>query len=63
MEGYPNVYFISQIMDRNHVNSLIRCVDAVVSLHRAEGFGLVLAEAMMLEHPQSRPIGLPIPNL
>lgn len=51
LEGYPNVYFISQIMDRNHVNSLIRCVDAVVSLHRAEGFGLVLAEAMMLGTP------------
>lgn len=51
LEGYPNVYFISQVMDRNHVNSLIRCVDAVVSLHRAEGFGLVLAEAMMLGTP------------
>lgn len=51
LENYPNVYFISQVMDRSHVNSLIRCVDAVVSLHRAEGFGLVLAEAMMLGTP------------
>lgn len=51
LEDYPNVYFISQVMDRSHVNSLIRCVDAVVSLHRAEGFGLVLAEAMMLGTP------------
>ena len=51
LEDYPNVFFISQIMDRSHVNSLIRCVDAVVSLHRAEGFGLVLAEAMMLGTP------------
>ncbi len=51
LEDYPHVYFISQVMDRSHVNSLIRCVDAVVSLHRAEGFGLVLAEAMMLGTP------------
>jgi glycosyltransferase involved in cell wall biosynthesis len=29
------------------INSLIRCSDVVVSLHRAEGFGLVLAEAML----------------
>ena len=31
--------------------SLIQCVDVVVSLHRAEGFGLVLAEAMHLGTP------------
>ena len=33
------------------VNSLIRCVDVLVSLHRSEGFGLVLAEAMLLGTP------------
>lgn len=51
LENYHNIYFITEVMDRNHVNSLIKCVDVVVSLHRAEGFGLVLAEAMLLGTP------------
>lgn len=46
-----NVYFITEILERHQVNELIYCVDAVVSLHRAEGFGLVLAEAMLLGTP------------
>lgn len=46
-----NVYFITDILDRDQINSLIASVDAVVSLHRAEGFGLVLAEAMLLGTP------------
>lgn len=51
MKDYPNVYYITEVLDRNQVNSLIQCVDVVVSLHRAEGFGLVLAEAMLLGTP------------
>lgn len=51
MAGYQNVYFITEILQRDQVNGLIQCVDAVVSLHRAEGFGLVLAEAMYLGTP------------
>lgn len=48
---HNNVYFITEILERKQVNELIYCVDAVVSLHRAEGFGLVLAEAMLLGTP------------
>lgn len=48
---YKNVYFITEILERQQVNELIYCVDAIVSLHRAEGFGLVLAEAMLLGTP------------
>lgn len=48
---HKNVYFITEIMERKQVNELIYCVDVVVSLHRAEGFGLVLAEAMLLGTP------------
>ena len=48
---YTNVHFITETMEKEKVNSLIACVDAVVSLHRAEGFGLVLAEAMCLGIP------------
>lgn len=48
---YENIYFITETMPKEKVNSLIAYVDAVVSLHRAEGFGLVMAEAMYLGTP------------
>lgn len=48
---YSNVYLIKNTMSKIEVNSLIKCVNVVVSLHRAEGFGLVLAEAMKLGIP------------
>lgn len=51
LEGCTNIYFITEILEKKKVNSLIQCVDVVVSLHRAEGFGLVLAEAMQLGTP------------
>lgn len=44
---YDNIYYITEIMEKTVVNSLIACVDVFVSLHRAEGFGLVMAEAML----------------
>ena len=47
MEGYENVYYITETMSKVQVNSLIKDVDVFVSLHRAEGFGLVMAEAML----------------
>lgn len=49
LEGYKNVYFITDILEKKAVNSLIKDVDVFVSLHRAEGFGLVMAEAMLNE--------------
>lgn len=48
---YRNIYYINKTMEKAEVNSLIRCVDVFVSLHRAEGFGLVMAEAMLNETP------------
>ncbi len=51
LDGYQNVYFIREVLSRQQVNGLIQCVDVFVSLHRAEGFGLVLAEAMYLGTP------------
>lgn len=47
LEGYKNVYFIAKVLEKIEVNSLIADVDVFVSLHRAEGFGLVMAEAML----------------
>lgn len=48
LEGYPNVVILKGNYSRLEFNSLIACVDVYVSLHRAEGFGLVMAEAMEL---------------
>lgn len=48
---YKNVYYITETISKEKVNSLIKCSDVFVSLHRAEGFGLVMAEAMILGTP------------
>jgi len=51
LAGYPYIYIITDVLDRQEVNALIACVDVYISLHRAEGFGLVPAEAMLLGTP------------
>ena len=40
-----------QVIDASHMQALQRCCDAYVSLHRAEGFGLGLAECMAIGKP------------
>jgi glycosyltransferase involved in cell wall biosynthesis len=47
----PRVLVRDDIIDRAHFNALQRCSDAYVSLHRAEGFGLGLAECMAMGKP------------
>ena len=49
LQSVKNVYFIAESLKKTEINSLIKNVDVYVSLHRAEGFGLVLAEAMQLQ--------------
>lgn len=39
------------VLDSEHMGALQRCCDAYVSLHRAEGFGLGMAECMALGKP------------
>lgn len=51
LRGCANVYFIVETLSKVEVNSLIKQVDVFVSLHRAEGFGLVMAEAMIVGTP------------
>jgi len=51
LKGYRNIFIIKNTLSKTEVNSLIKCSDAFVSLHRAEGFGLVIAEAMLLGTP------------
>lgn len=48
LRGIPNVYLSDRMLSRARVNGLLAACDSVVSLHRSEGFGLILAEAMEL---------------
>ncbi|WP_229724940.1 glycosyltransferase family 4 protein [Paenibacillus abyssi] len=49
--NYKNIYLIRETLTRNDTNSLLSVTDCYVSLHRSEGFGLGLAEAMYLGKP------------
>jgi glycosyltransferase involved in cell wall biosynthesis len=46
-----NVVLIDRVLDRREVDSLIASSDCFVSLHRSEGFGLPIAEAMAIGKP------------
>ncbi|WP_318249372.1 glycosyltransferase family 4 protein [Paenibacillus sp. alder61] len=50
-KGYQNIHILDNTISRNDVNALISLADCFVSLHRSEGFGLVMAEAMYLGKP------------
>lgn len=45
------IIIFDKILLKDELNDLMNCCDCVVSLHRAEGFGRVLAEAMLLNKP------------
>ncbi|GFN31190.1 hypothetical protein PCURB6_14500 [Paenibacillus curdlanolyticus] len=49
--GCSNVYIIEASMTRQQTSGLIGECDAYVSLHRSEGFGLGIAEAMVRGKP------------
>lgn len=51
LEDYPHVFYITETLEKTQVNSLISVCNVFVSLHRAEGFGLVMAEAMLNGRP------------
>lgn len=46
-----NIAIIDTLMKEDEINNLINQSDIILSLHRSEGFGLVLAEAMWLAKP------------
>ncbi|MGC9031003.1 MAG: glycosyltransferase [Desulfomonilaceae bacterium] len=48
---HPGIIVIDRALSRNGVNALFNAVDCFMSLHRAEGFGLPIAEAMSLGKP------------
>lgn len=45
----PRIKVIAETLRRSEVLALYRCCDCFVSLHRAEGFGRGLAEALLLD--------------
>lgn len=49
--GDARILVRDEVIEREHVQALQRCADAYVSLHRAEGFGLGMAECMRLGKP------------
>jgi glycosyltransferase involved in cell wall biosynthesis len=46
-----NVRLLDTVLSRQEMNSLMSLADCYVSLHRSEGFGLTMAEAMKLGKP------------
>lgn len=50
-ERRSSIIILDGALDRREVNALMQCCDCFVSLHRAEGFGLPLAESMYLGKP------------
>jgi glycosyltransferase involved in cell wall biosynthesis len=50
-EQDPRIIIFNETFSRDRVLALFNCCDAYVSLHRAEGFGRTIAEAMLLGKP------------
>jgi glycosyltransferase involved in cell wall biosynthesis len=51
IHGAINITALEGTIDRAAYYKLLNDVDVLLSLHRAEGFGLVLAEAMLMRKP------------
>jgi glycosyltransferase involved in cell wall biosynthesis len=51
IEEDPDIFLMNRVLPRAEIAALIARCDAVLSLHRAEGFGLLVAEAMLLDRP------------
>jgi SAM-dependent methyltransferase/glycosyltransferase involved in cell wall biosynthesis len=51
VEGHPDIHLIDTYLSPGDKNALTATCDCYVSLHRSEGFGLTMAEAMYLGKP------------
>lgn len=51
MSQHPNIQLIDQNWSRSDILGLLHTSDIYASLHRSEGFGLTIAEAMLLDTP------------
>lgn len=50
-KDHPDVHVIDRYVSVDEKNAMLAACDCYVSLHRSEGFGITLAEAMYLEKP------------
>jgi len=48
VQGDSRIHLINEVYTKDQMLDLIHCCDVYVSLHRAEGFGLGMAEAMKM---------------
>lgn len=48
---FTTIKIVEKIFDKNSLDTIINNCDCYVSLHRSEGFGLTMAEAMFLNKP------------
>jgi len=51
LSGYSNIYYIDNFLTDEEMRTLTAVSDTFISLHRAEGFGLIPIEAMILGTP------------
>ncbi len=51
LKDLPNCYLIDKTLSREMTYGLMNACDSYISLHRSEGFGLTVAESMLLEKP------------
>ena len=50
-DAHPDVHLMPGYVDEGEMGALLRHADTIVSLHRAEGFGFVPAQAMAIGKP------------
>ena len=50
-DGRPDIVLMDRMLDAEDRDALVASCDCYVSLHRSEGFGLTIAEAMLLGKP------------
>jgi glycosyltransferase involved in cell wall biosynthesis len=51
LEKYPKILLISNLLSQDQMQTLHQTGDCFVSLHRCEGFGMPIAEAMQASKP------------
>ena len=51
VEGHENITLHTSVLSKRDIDTMIHEADVILSPHRAEGFGLVLAQAMLAGKP------------